>query len=170
MNYLWKISIYSTITLVLVSVLWITLLWKMFSSGVAGSYPHAETWTFNVKENALLEIIREVKNEHPELNRPDTDTSVFTKDENWYHMTFYYSDTNENVQTWVRSESDSSFTTLALIAVSKAIDYSKAKNGFKIERKEINHDFNYFENRAQIKKFKLKIVNLIEEKIEKKHY
>jgi len=38
----------------------------------------------------------------------------------------------------------------------------------KMDRKEINRDYGYFENKKQISKFKNKILNLIREKIEKR--
>ncbi len=159
----------SIIVLIFVFFLcWVGFLWKVFKSGVAGSYPHAETWRFKINESRLLEVIEEIRQEHPELNDTTSINYDSTNDSPFHYIIFYYSDTRENVQTWIRAENDTNYTTFAFVAISKKFDSSLAKDNFKIERKEINSDFGYFKNKAEIKKFELRIVKLIELKLSQK--
>jgi hypothetical protein len=145
--------------------LWTSYLWKIFSSGYAGSYPHVETWSFNLKERDLIKIIEEIKNEHPELKEPNS--SADERFKYWYKIGFYYRDTNEDVYTWTRSNADSVSTTFAFVAIATHVDSSTPEKDVKMDRREINNDFGYFENRKQINKFENKIVKLIEQKIKK---
>ncbi|HEY0029779.1 MAG TPA: hypothetical protein VGC65_03385 [Bacteroidia bacterium] len=169
--------------------LWTGYLWKFFSSGFAGSYPAVETWSLPVSEEKLIEIIKQIKTEHPELQPPlDTEqTTGRTKNWDstelvqpvdwslmspqysyWYFITFYYSDTNENVYTWIRPNNDTTSTTIALIALATHIDSLTPIHEIKTDYKSINKDYGYFANRREISKFKDEILELIEEKIKHK--
>jgi len=148
--------------------LWTGCLWKIFSSSIAGSYTHVETWTFKVKESKLINIINEIKKEHPELEPPNVTYPTSGRNGYWYDFLFYYSDTRQDVQTWTRSEIDSSSTTFAFVAVAPHIDATTPLEEMKMGRREINHDFGYWENRKEIKKFENTIVKLIEQKINQK--
>lgn len=148
--------------------LWTSYLWKIFSSSIAGSYTHVQTWTFKVRESELIKIIQEIKKEHPELEPPNVTYPTSGRYKYWYEFTFYYGDTKESVYTWTRPEIDSSSTTFAFVAVAPHIDATTKPEDIKLGRREINHDFGYWENRKEIKKFENTIVKLIEQKINKK--
>jgi hypothetical protein len=149
--------------------LWTGYLWKYFSCSIAGSDPCAEYWDINTSESNLIKAIVELKNEHPELNPPNEPNSIPKKRDYWYDFTFHYSDTNEDVQTWVRGSDGSNITTIAFIATFPHIDsltpISEIHYG---NRKEINRDYSYFENKKQISKFEHKIIDLIRQKIKEK--
>lgn len=158
-----------TLTLVcLVTIsyfLWTKTLWKTFSCSFAGSYECSETWTINANEDSLIKIIEEIKVEHPELKEPNTPYSTNKLERYWYHVTFYYSDTNQDVYTSLRSSENNSYTTLALIGMATHIDSLTPIKDMKMDRKEINRDFEYYENKREIAKFEDKIVKRIIEKI-----
>ena len=102
--------------------LWTGYLWKFFSCGIAGSYPCVETWSLNISEKNLIEIMDSLKKEHPELESPNVSYPTSGKNGYWYDFTFYYADTNENVYTWVRENNDATTTTIALVALATHID------------------------------------------------
>ena len=77
----------------------------------------------------------------------------------WLYIDFYYSDTKEVVHTWTRPEEDSSITTFAFYSLS---DKNRQNENL------INKDFWYLSNRIQINKFKKRIVDRIQAKIDKK--
>ena len=149
--------------------LWTSYLWKFFSCGIAGSDPCAEYWTINTSESNLIKVIELIKKQHPELNPPNEPYSPPKKRSYWYDFTFYYSDTNEDVQTWIRESDDSNFTTIALVAMYQHIDSLTPISEINSNsRKEINRDFTYFQNKKQILKFENKIISLIQQKINDK--
>lgn len=98
------------------------------------------------------------------MEPPNATYPTSERNDYWYEFTFYYSDTNENVYTWTRSE-DSSSTTFAFVALASHIDEMTPPHELKMDRREINYDFGYWENRKQISKFENTIVKLIEQKI-----
>lgn len=153
------------ITVISAFFLWIGFLWKIFSCGVAGSYPCVETWNLKVKERDLIKVIQDVKKEHPEFEPPNISFPTSGKHEYWYDFTFYYKDTKENVYTWIRQNSDTSYTTIALVAIATHVDSLTPIHEIKMVRKEINRDYGYFANKKEISKFENKILNLIREKI-----
>jgi hypothetical protein len=145
--------------------IWTGFLWKTFSCGFAGSYPCVETWSLNIKEKDLIELIKEIKKEHPELEPPNVSYATSVRNSYWYNITFYYPDTKENVYTWTRPNNDSTFTTLAFVAIATHIDSLTPIKEINMDRKEINRDYNYFANKREIWKFENKILDLIETKI-----
>ena len=149
-----KTFIYILIVILLGYFSWVGFLWKFFNSGIAGSYPHAEAWTLNITEEKLIEAIIKVRSEHPEM--VDSENVNIIQDNGFKHIVFYYKDSNERVQTWVRSNEDANFTTIALISISKVDNAKNETSNFSIDRKEINKDFGYFENRTEINKFEKK--------------
>jgi hypothetical protein len=164
------IIIISTVLVCSVSLffLWTKILWKSFACNVAGSYECAETWTLKVNENDLIEIIQQIKSEHPELVEPNNTYPPFERYKYWCEFRFYYKDTDKNVYTWSRPNEDASYTTFAFIAIATNYDINNPFDKLKLDRQEINRDFEYFENKAEIKKFENKIVKLIEQKIKEK--
>ncbi|MGZ3884330.1 MAG: hypothetical protein ACXVP0_06600 [Bacteroidia bacterium] len=146
-------------------VLWTGYLWKLFSCSVAGSDPCAECRELIISEAKLIKVIDQVKKEHPELNPPYERYSTPEKRSYWYDFTFYYADTNEDVQTWIRG--DSFVTTMALVAIYPHVDsLTPIQDVHYGNRKEINRDYNYFQNKKQISKFENKILKLIRQKID----
>jgi len=162
--------------------IWTGFLWKVFSCGFAGSYPCVESWDLKVTEQNLIQIIKEIKTEHPELQPPDT---AFTDEKisYWYHILFYYPDTKEVIDTWTRPQFDTTITTFAFVGMSTykipekpRIDSLRIKLGLdntqatnqESDFKGINRDFRYFENKRQLKKFENKILYLIQQKIKQR--
>ncbi len=152
------------IALIIVLFIWPGFVTNAYKMSGAGSYPNVETWSFDVEESELIEIIEKIKNTHPELKEPNS-TSTDERHRYWYKITFYYSDTNEDVYTWTRPNEDGVSTTFALVAIASHIDAKTPVKDIKLDRKEINSDFGYWENRREIKKFENTIVKLIEQKI-----
>ena len=149
-------------------VLWTGFLWKIFSCGIAGSYPCVKTWSLNVSESKPIEIINDLKKEHPELEPPNVPYPTSGRNSYWYDFTFYYEDTNENVQTWIRQNEDTTWTTIALVTISTHIDsLTPISEMSAMSTKEINRDYGYFQNKKEISKFESKILSLIRQKIHK---
>jgi len=69
---------------------------------------------------------------------------------------FFYEDSGEVVRTFLRGRK-SGETTLTLV------EFEKRDKG---ETKKMNKDFNYFENRKEIKKFERLIYDKIKEKLD----
>jgi len=164
-----KLLIIILVSIIGLFFLWVGFLWKIFSCDIAGSFPCVETWNLNIKEGDLIEIIKEIKKEHPELEPPNVSSPTSGRHEYWYDVDFYYADTKEDVQAWTRPCSDSSMTTLAFVAIFSHFDSLTPVNEIKSDRREINRDFGYFENRREIGKFRNRILKLIEQKIAEPH-
>jgi len=161
-----KIIIIFSIIAIGMYFLWTGYLWKFFSCSIAGSNPCAEYWTINTPESNLIKVIEALKKEHPELNPPYEPYSVSKKRDYWYDFIFYYADTNEEVQTWIRADNEFGSTTIALVAIFPHFDSLTPINEINYgDRKEINRDYDYFENKKQISKFENKIISLIQQKI-----
>lgn len=147
--------------------LWTKVFWKTFACSVAGSYECVETWTFKVSQSELLEIIHQIKKEHPELEVPNYCCSIERQHKYWYYVVFYYKDTNQDVHTWIRPNDDILSTTFALVSIAAHNNANAPAGSSNYEVREINKDYEYFENRKAIKKFEEKIIKLIEERINK---
>jgi hypothetical protein len=78
----------------------------------------------------------------------------------WLYVDLYYPDTREIVHTWTRLDFDTTVTTFAFVSLSN-IDNPT-------DFRFINRDFWYIANKRQISKFKSKIVDKIQEQIDKK--
>lgn len=155
--------------------------------GFAGSYPFVEYWDLKATEEEVLEAIKVVKQENPSLQPPyqeelvpmrnseydwdspemieynkrfDLDsltplppkTKANTKQGYWLYVDFYYNDTGETVHTWTRPSFDGK-TTFALVSLNDRL---------------INRDYWYLANKREIKKFKTRIVDKIQDKIKQK--
>ncbi len=149
-------------------LIWIGGAWKIPKTNFAGSYNCVETWKLPIARHSLIEVINKVKKEHPELEPPHVGYPTSEWDKYWYLITFYYKDTHENVYIYLRNCYDSSYTTVAFIALASHLDsLTVIDDKFKPYRKEINHDYGYFENKAEIKKFEERILKPIEDEISK---
>lgn len=160
-----KTIIISSLIVIGLFFIWTGFLWKIFSCGVAGSYPCVETWSLKINEKDLIELIEEIKKEHPELEPPNVSYPTAERNSYWYNITFYYQDTKENVHTWTRPNDDTTYTTLAFVGISSHTDSLTPANEIKSYNYEINRDFSYFANKREIWKFENKILDLIEAKI-----
>ena len=164
--------------------IWIAGLWKMVN-GFGGSYPYAETWDLQANEARLIEIIKEIKDEHPELLPPEETSSTTDTGSYWCYINFYYADTKELVHTWLREDWNPQITTLAFtntsfyhkkinptidsLSIKLGIDTSShPENAITIESRTINRDYGYFANKNEIKKFEKLILDRIIEKINQK--
>jgi hypothetical protein len=78
----------------------------------------------------------------------------------WLYIDLYYPDTKEIVHTWTRPDIDTTLTTIEFVSLS----YIYHKTDFRL----INRDFSYIANKKQISKFKSKLVDKIQEQIDKK--
>jgi len=123
--------------------------------GFGGPYPFAKTYEFGIPEKELLDVIAYVKANNAEI-RPFRN-SPNSKHRYWTNVTFYYSDTEEFVNTWTRSSKDEKSTTFALVSLVPRSDIRKGR--------KINADYDFFENRKEIKKFEEKIIEPIKAKI-----
>ncbi len=118
----------------------------------AGAYPFAEKWRIDAPLDSVKKAILNLQLKEPSLF-PMGDTTIFEKDFTNYYLkiNFYYKDSQEIVHTLIRDWKKEK-TTLALV------EFQKADNN---EIKKMKRDFNFFENRRQIKKFE----NFIYDKI-----
>jgi hypothetical protein len=160
-----RILVISVIIVSVFYIMWVGFLWKIPKSRFSGSYPNAETWSFKINEADLKKVIEEIKKENPELEPPNAGYPTSGQNSYWYNFIFYYDDTKENVYTWIRSNEDSAYTTLAFVGIASHIDSLTVVKDFKMYQKDINKDFGYFSNRSQIKKFENRILKLIELKV-----
>lgn len=153
--------------------------------GFAGSYPFAESWELKGSEHETVEAIKELmeegvllqpldqKESFPQRNSEyDWDSQEMieyskkaeldsllplppksktnTKNEYWLHINFYYDDTDEVAHAWTRPDFDSTVTTIALV---------------RLNQRMINRDYWFVANRREIHKFKTRIVDKIQDKI-----
>ena len=157
--------------------------------GFAGSYPFVEYWDIKASEQEVVNAIIELKTQNPDLQPPYESELFFprnseyewnseemkrylnlqlrdstlplppmtknnTKSEYWLHVNFYYKDTNEELRTWTRPDVvDTTVTTFALVSVGE--NY-------------INRDYWYVANKAEIRKFKVNVVDKLERIIKEK--
>jgi hypothetical protein len=116
---------------------------KRTFGGFAGSYPHAESWNFELNENELIDKVKALLKENPELTSKDFEFPL-EKESYWLHINIQRPNTKETIYFWIRESS------IALVS------YTNSLNG---ERKYINHDFWFGENNLRIKAFEEIIVN-----------
>ncbi|MFV8334475.1 hypothetical protein ACNQF7_00135 [Flavobacterium sp. RSP29] len=120
-----------------------------------GSYPYAEVYEFDAPEDKLIKAVSEFKINNPDFIVPENiklvDGRSKDKTDHWYHIWFYYKKENQIIYTWIRGNE------FAFIAVN---DGTKLGNW-----KDINKDFNQSENKHEKKKFEVRILNKIKEKL-----
>lgn len=86
---------------------------KMYSPG---SYGNAETFSFNIDEQHLIQITKEFKDRNPHFKVPSHIQLSDHKNNHWFVIYFYYPQENEIIYTWIRS-SGKEKSTLALVSV-----------------------------------------------------
>ena len=166
---------------------------KRTTGGFAGSYSFVESWDIQASEGEVMDAIRELKKVNANFNPPgnmpfiskrdtgykwssnqmqayikkvkiDSLTPLPEKnDDNYYHdywllVNLYYPDTKEIVHTLTRPKLDTTVTTFAFESLSKIDNPTK----FRL----INRDFWFLDNKRQIDKFKLLIVDKIQAQID----
>lgn len=100
-----------------------------------GSYPNAEVYEFNLNEDELINTIKQVKQENPEIDLtievriPNGGTAHLPDErkDHWYTFYFYYPDKNEIIKTWTRStfEGTSQF---AFVSTNQGLTLGNWKN------------------------------------------
>lgn len=143
-------------------ILFVYLGWLM----APGSYARAETYEFNIPENALITIIEEVKKENPDLDltkevNVSNCQSFKLKDgrsdesDYWYSIYFYYPDKNEILHTWTRPKTKTS-TTFAFVGINSGLTLGNWRT--------INDSFLWWKNKPDVKEFENRILRKIREK------
>lgn len=149
--------------IIIISVTIFLLLWgceeflRRKIGGFAGSYPYAETWEVDASETEVIEIIKQIKITHPELQPPYDTALISCRTSYWNYVTFYFLDTKELVHTWTREAYDTSRTTVALVSFSPVDNPN--------EQHLINKDYWFFANLKRREKFEKRIINQIKERL-----
>lgn len=133
---------------------------RRMTGGFAGSYPFVEFWKFNVSEKKLIQFIKELKVEIPDLQIPGDTNLTSGRSSYWFYINFYDKVRNEKILTWTRP-STLSTSTFALISYRKFSVNHKTEQ----KRKLINKDFWKIENDQRIKRFENQVVDKIRNKI-----
>jgi hypothetical protein len=134
------------------------LIFVTFLSGCnlsPGSYPYAEKYEINSKEQDVIKAIETFKNIYPQYKTPEEIGLVDSRGkehDHWYHIYFYYPEENQIVYAWTRPI-DGKRTTLALISVNEGLTLGNWK--------DINHDFKKSDNEKQKAIFENRIFNPI---------
>ncbi|MPT36111.1 MAG: hypothetical protein E2604_13740 [Flavobacterium sp.] len=133
-----------------------------------GSYPYAEEYDIDSSEKTLITAVENFKKHHPEYCVPNTITiqgNLTTlnngrrnANDYWYHIYFYYSDTNQIVKSWLRPI-DSMSTTFAFIGINQGLEIGNWK--------EINHDLTGKDNSSEKQKFERLILDGIKKELSK---
>lgn len=123
--------------------------------GFAGSYPFAETWSFNVSEDTLIEVIRKLKANDNSLQVPNETELLAGRNSYWFYIKLFDNENDEVIHIWTRASTSTS-STLALVGYSKY-----ANSDLNIERQLINADFWKLENDKRIEKFEKLVIEKI---------
>ncbi len=127
-----------------------------------GTFPNAETYSFELSEPELIKVINRFKESNKKYIPPSkyglTD-GKYNPEDHWYRLYFYYPETNEIIYAWTRVDTKNS-TILGFVRVNKGNQLGNWK--------DINRDFDYTENKNQKKKFNELILNTIREMISQK--
>ena len=129
--------------------------------GFAGSYTFVEFWNISTGGEKLIEIVKAIKYENPDLKVPNNESNIeYIEDSDRYFVEFYDPKRNEIIFTYVRG------STLGLIGYAQ-FQEDKDEHNYVLERKLINKDFWKIENEERIREFELMVVKRIEDKIAK---
>ncbi|MDV6167493.1 membrane lipoprotein lipid attachment site-containing protein [Flavobacterium sp. DG1-102-2] len=120
----------------------------------AGSYPYAEIYEINSKESDLEEKIKVFKEQNSVFEVPKQvgliDSRSDYKDDLWYHVYFYFKDTDQIIYTWLRT-SEENTTSFGLVSVNQGLQLGNWKT--------INDDLSDEEDRLIKDKFEKLILN-----------
>lgn len=117
--------------------------------GFAGSYPFAESWTLEYNEAQLIQKVKTIIKNKPELQ---TEYDQLSKDKSgkWFYFSIRRPNTEERINFWVRGSK------IALVSF-----YNKTDEVQLSYLKMINKDFWYGENKARIQEFEKLIIDKI---------
>jgi hypothetical protein len=155
-----KITI--TVIVVLVAALGVYRIGWLLSSG---SYPFAEVYELPISEEELIEIIKQVKKENPEITLnnavriQNSGISYLTdqRDSHWFSFYFYYPDKNQIIHTWTRSTFEGT-SQLAFAGISDGLTFGKWTTA--------NQSFWWWQNNERKSEFEERILSQIKAKIE----
>jgi len=120
----------------------------------AGSYPYTEIYEINSKESDLAEKIKVFKEQNSVFEVPKQvgliDGRSDDEDDLWYHVYFYLSDSDEIINTWIRSSGENT-TFFGLVSVNEGLELGNWKT--------INDDLSDEEDRLIKDKFEKLILN-----------
>jgi len=165
MKTLTKISI-GLIGLILGGLLFYYIGWS-FSPG---SYSKAEIYKLEISEDSLIQIIKEVKLENPNLelkqmvripNGQDFQLTEGRQDSSdyWYDIYFYYPDKQQIVKTWIRPNFESGVD-FAFVALNNGLTLGNWV--------DVNQYFWWWKNKPIKTEFENRILEKIKQKIKKK--
>jgi hypothetical protein len=135
----------------------------MISCNIPGSYAYAEEYTLQCEESELFKLVTTFKLENPQFKVPDSMGLMDGRHDStdyWYHVYFYSEKENEIFKTWIRIH-ERGKTTCALVAINQDLKFGHWK--------EINHGFDFFENRRQKRIFEKRILDPIKEELAKRN-
>lgn len=155
-----------TVIFILVGFVGFYQLVHMFAPG---SYPFAEVYELNAPEKNVIDAVSQFKLEDPEFIVPNVTINnqpagnlrecEGRKDNSyWYFIYFYYPKENQIVFTWTKPKGIDK-TSFAFVSLNYGLDLGHWK--------DINDDFNFFENRKIKRTFEERILNRIEANIAK---
>ena len=130
-----------------------------------GSYPRAETYDFNISEDSLIAIIKEIKDENPELTL--TQKVNISSGEQFnlvdgktngrlYSIYLYYPEKNQILHTWTKRK-EPNITTFAFVGINDGLTLGNWRT--------INESFWWWKNKTDIEEFESRILNKIKEKL-----
>ena len=121
-----------------------------------GSYPFAEIYELDGSEPEIIDLVKQFKLQNPEYNVPEyvglKDGKSNGENDYWYHVYFYYQDTNQIVYAWIR-EVEPGKTSFAFVGINEGLQLGNWRH--------INDDFDRDENREQKEKFEKLILSPI---------
>lgn len=134
-----------------------------------GSYSKAEIYKLDISENSLIQIIKEVKLENPDLELkqivriPNGEVFQLTEGRDdpsdfWYDIYFYYSDKQQIVKTWIRPNYESGVD-FAFVAVNNGLTLGNWVDA--------NQYFWWWKNKLLKSEFEIRILDKIKQKIMK---
>ncbi|THF49437.1 hypothetical protein E6C50_11850 [Flavobacterium supellecticarium] len=131
-----------------------------------GSYPYAEEYDIDTSEKLLITAIENFKKHHPEFNIPNAVTIKGNPtileggrggvDDYWYHIYFYYPDSNQIIYSWTRPINDTK-TSFAFVSINQGLEIGNWK--------EINHDLKGKENSSEKEKFERLILDGVKKEL-----
>ena len=144
----------------IIGIITITLFCYVSCNFAPGSYPYAELYKFQISEDLLIKAVENFKAENPKycLHEQErfTDGRIHKEDQ-WYHVWFYYPKENQIVKCWIRT-SYKGCAELGFIGIGEALSLNNYK--------KINKDFSRKENKEQKEKFEKLILSEIKKQIE----
>ena len=124
----------------------------------AGSYPYAEIYIINKPESVVIDKIIKLKEDNPNYKVPKLQwvgkevELLDGKNSHWYYFYFYFKNTDQIIEFWIRKGDQPNETKIGLFSVSK---------GLKGITCLVNKDLSKEENEKLKEIFKENIINKI---------